>query len=608
MVNKDRGTASFKNAHQTVKTTWRLVRFIWNVDAKLLIGLLIGIIIPGIIPFINIYIYKLIIDVIVQMSSGAIPADFTRLYPLIGLRVVTFFALDAAFRLQMLMERLMWTKVPIEMNHVISKKISSLDVHHFEDDKFQDLLEKVKDSYNFRPQRLIGNLMFGIQSLVSLSIAFVALFHLNPIFIPFILLASVPEFITRTLYSKLAYGIWDAETPVRKKYYYLSRILQSQREVKEIRLFTLANKFLTEVKRLQTDFYKENKKLTIRVFRSGLGTDALSTLIFVSIEFYVVFLALSRKVTIGDISFYTGVVQNFQNSLNGLMRNVNEVFDSSLYVESLFQVLDVEPVIKNKPDAQIAQFEQPPVIEFKNVDFKYPGSDNKILDNFSLTINPGDKVAFVGENGAGKSTIVKLLVRFYDVDAGEILINGTNIKEFELDSWYKHVGVLFQDFNRYDYTAKDNIHFGNIDRPEEIDDIIYASRQAGADDMIQKYAKGYDQMLGKLFSEGMELSGGQWQKIALARAFFRNAPILVLDEPTSAIDAKGEAEIFERVEKLSKDKTVIIISHRFSTVRNADKIFVLDKGQIKESGSHHELMKKDGQYAKLFKLQAKGYQ
>jgi ATP-binding cassette, subfamily B, bacterial len=238
----------------------------------------------------------------------------------------------------------------------------------------------------------------------------------------------------------------------------------------------------------------------------------------------------------------------------------------------------------------------------------YPGASNKILNKFSITINPGDKIALVGENGAGKSTIIKLLARFYDVSAGEILLDGTNIKDVNLESWYRYLGVLMQDFNKYEDPVKDNIYFGKVNEHYSLQEIITASNLAGSHSMINKLDKGYEQMLGRMFEGGIELSGGQWQKIALARAFFRNAPVLVLDEPTASIDAKAESEIFSRVEKLSKDKTVIIISHRFSTVRNADKIYVIENGKISEEGTHEELLKLNGQYAMMFKLQAKGYQ
>jgi ATP-binding cassette subfamily B protein len=277
-------------------------------------------------------------------------------------------------------------------------------------------------------------------------------------------------------------------------------------------------------------------------------------------------------------------------------------------VQSIFDVLDAKPLLVENPNPIVLTGSTPPLIEFNHVDFSYPHSKKKILQDFSLQIYPGEKVAFVGENGAGKSTIIRLLTRFYDVTNGELLLDGKNIKDLDTQAWYKKIGVLFQDFGRYEHSVKENIYFGDVTKPVDGESIHVAATLSGAKEFIQKFDAGYDQMLGKTFEKGEEISTGQWQKIALARAFFRNAPILVLDEPTASIDAKAESEIFERVEKLSKDKTVIIISHRFSTVRNADRIFVIDNGKIIETGNHEKLMKLDGQYAKLFTLQAKGYQ
>ncbi len=592
----------------SIRTSFRLLKLIWTIDPFLVSVSLVANLIPAVVPFVNIYIYKLVIDLVVKVVSGSQGFDPTKFYPLIGLRILTFFIQDGAFRTQNLVQRLLWTKVPVHLNDLVFRKISSLDIYYFENDKFRDLLEKVREAAGYRPQRVIESLLFGFQSALQVTIAFVSLAKLNWVFAIVIAFMAIPEFIDQAYRSKLAYGIWDAEGPMRKRFGYLSHLIQHHKEVKEIKMFRLADKFLTEVKNIQQKFYDYNKDLAIKRYVSGIGFNALGTIVFVGVEIYVIFQALARKVTVGDISFYTGVVSNFQNGLGGLLRNVNEVFDSSLYVKSIFEVLDSKPILEQSKKQIKLNLKKPPVIEFREVDFIYPDTKAKILNNFSLVINPGEKIAFVGENGAGKSTIIKLLARFYDVNAGEILINGVNIKDLDLDNWYQYLGVLLQDFNRYEDPARENIYFGNVDSKMELNEIISAATSAGAHQMIQKFDKGYEQMLGRMFEGGVELSGGQWQKIALARAFFRNAPVLVLDEPTASIDAKAESEIFNKVEKLSKDKTVIIISHRFSTVRNADKIYVIDGGKIVENGSHEELMKIAGQYAALFKLQAKGYQ
>ncbi len=606
-IKKTLADAKASQIKDSFKASVRMLKLVWKIDRLLFMGSLIGIIIPGIIPFINIYIYKLVIDQVVEVVGGAafVPAEF---YPLIIARVITYFIQGESFRLQSLVERLLWTKVPVYLNQIFFKKLTSLDVHYFENDKFRDLLEKARESYGHRPQQLVDNLLYALQSSVQTLIALVTLAKLNWIFIFVIILVAIPDFINQTLRSKLAWGIWDSQSPFQKRYRYLTHLLEGPREFKEVKLFKLGTTLLREVKEIQQKFYIENKALVIKDYKFGFIFNGLSTVVFIGIEIFVIFEALAKRVTIGDINFYTGVVTNFQNGLGGLLRNLNQVFESSLYVKNIFDILDVEPIIKPSPNPIKLNISKAPTIEFKNVDFAYPGSNKKVLDNFTLKIKPGEKVAFVGENGAGKSTIIKLLARLYDVDSGEILINNINIKDLDLPTWYQSLGVLLQDFNRYEHTVKENIYFGNVEEPLELDKIIKAATSAGAHTLIKSFDNEYEQILGKMFENGIELSGGQWQKVALARAFFRNAPVLVLDEPTSAIDARAESEIFDKVEKLSKDKTVIIISHRFSTVRNADKIYVIDNGKIVESGSHEDLMKLNTQYATLFKLQAKGYQ
>ncbi|MDO8498418.1 MAG: ABC transporter ATP-binding protein [bacterium] len=600
-------TKKLDQIKDTAKVSWQLLKLVWKVDRWLFLGAAGSTLVPAFIPFINIYIYKLVIDLVVGVVSGT-PFDPSKFYPLLALRVATYFFQEVAFRTQDLVERILWTKVPMVISELMLNKITSLDVHYFENSKFRDLIDKARESYNYRPQQLVDQLFFGFQNLLQVMIAFVAIAKLNWFLVVLVSLVAIPEFINQSKQSKLAWGIWSDNTPYRKRHGYLQHILQGPREAKEIKLFSLAKQFIKEIQGIQQKFYEDNTGLAKRNYFLNLIFNGLSTAVFVGVEIFVIFEALTKKVTVGDINFYTGVVSNFQNGLGGLFRNINGIFDNSLYIKNIFEVLELESIIKIPEHPVALNLAKAPRIEFKNVDFKYPESEKYILKGFSLVIESGEKVAFVGENGAGKSTVIKLLARFYDVDGGEILINGVNIKDLDLEGWYKALGILFQDFNKYDHTVRENIAFGRSYKEAGLAEVIKASTSAGAHRMIKTLDKGYEQMLGKTFEEGIELSGGQWQKIALARAFFRNAPVLVLDEPTASIDAKAESEIFSRVERLSKEKTVVIISHRFSTVRNADKIYVIKNGAITESGEHQSLMKLDGQYASLFKLQAKGYQ
>lgn len=607
MLSEKINTEKLNQVKETISTGSKLLILIWKLDRWLLLGVAISSIIPAFIPFANLYIYKLVIDQVVKVIGG-VPLDVSKFYPLIGFRIATYFLQEVAIRTDAFVNRLLWMRMPMAMSNIALLKISTLDIQYFENSKFRDLLEKFRESYNVRPQQMLDHLFYTLQSLIQLLIAFGVIAKLNWFLVILVSAIAIPEFVSQTQRSKLSWGIWSSNAPQRKRYNYLQNVLQHPQAVKEVKIFGLAPKFISWIKELQLQFYKENSSLVKKSYYFDLFFNSLSTAVFVGVEIFVIIEALAKKVTVGDISFYTGVVSNFQNGMGGFFRGLNGIFENSLYVKNFFDVLNLEPIIKNIDHPVKIELEKCPKIEFKEVDFKYPETDKYILKNFSLIINPGEKVAFVGENGAGKSTIIKLLARFYDVDSGEILVNGVNVKNLDLKSWYEYLGILFQDFNRYEDTAKTNIHLGKVSEPENLDNIIRAATSAGAHQMVSKYEKGYEQVLGRMFEGGIEPSGGQWQKIALSRAFFRNAPVLVLDEPTSAIDAKAESEIFSRVEKLSRDKTVIIISHRFSTVRNADKIYVVDNGKIVESGTHQDLMKIDGQYATLFKLQAKGYQ
>lgn len=592
---------------QTATTSLRLLVLLWSIDKWLILANAAAVTIPALIPFAFAYIFKLLIDeVVLSISTGNI--NYNNFVLFIGTGFAVYTVQSLAFSAQDYFNRLLYTKIPISLYQKVLSKISSLDVEYFEDSEFKNTLEKVKDAYNWRPLNMMEHLLFGFQSLVQVVAAIVLLSTLAPLLTVVILIVAIPELISHIKESQLSWGIWDAQIPHRKKFWYVSGLLQEKDAVQEMKLFQLPNIFLSQIRGIQENIYKENKILATKYFGINSLFNILGGATFIGILLFIILEAIAKKITVGDISYYTNVITNLQNGIGGIFRNIVRIFSESLYVASIFEVLDAPSRVKKKETPIKLNLKKPPLIEFKDITFAYPGNKKYVLNNFNLVIRPGEKIALVGENGSGKTTLIKLLCRFYDVDKGEILINGINLKEIDLDGWYKSLGVLFQDFVKYEYKAWENIHFGKAGPKANIKKIIEAAISSGADPIINKLEHGYHQMLGRTFEGGLELSIGQWQKIALARGFFRNAPILILDEPTAAIDAKAESEIFNRVEKLSRDKTVIIISHRFSTVRNADQIYVIDDGRIVESGSHEELIRLGGQYATLFNLQAKGYQ
>ena len=600
---------TFEKTKSTLTTTFRLLKILWKYDKKIFLGNISFITLPSLIEFVNAYIYKLIIDLVVSSVNGSSP-NLTGLYLLLGARVATFLIQDTIYSLQKYFNTLLWTKFPIHLYQKYLGFITNVDLEYFENSEFKNKLEKVRNSYAWKPQNLISSAFYVFEGLVQVTVSLVAITYLNWLLLIPVILAATAGLVIQTKVSEVAWGIWSDQSPYRKKYWYLSGLIEggySGESIKEIKIFQLASNFLEELKNLYKKFDTDNTIQAKKQFNVSVSQGLINNLVYISIELYVILSAIAKKITIGDATYYTNITSRFQNGVNGLFRNVSNLYDNGLYVKDLFDILDTPKIIKQLPNAKKILSAKPPKIEFLNVSFKYKDAKKYTLKNFNLVLESGEKVALVGENGAGKSTIIKLLARFYDVTSGEILIDGVDIKKIDLESWHKTLGILFQDYIRYQHTLENNIYFGKVYVPKSETKIIESAKKSGADLVANTLANKYQQMLGKTFEDGVELSTGQWQKVALGRAYLRDAPILILDEPTAAIDAKAEYEIFKKVDTLSKNKTVIIISHRFSTVRNADKIFVLDKGQIVEAGNHSDLLDKNGIYAKLFRLQARGY-
>jgi ATP-binding cassette subfamily B protein len=379
---------------------------------------------------------------------------------------------------------------------------------------------------------------------------------------------------------------------------------------KEIKLFNLGNFFINQYHKLADKIYRENKSLLTRRYMFGYLWMIISVIANAAIYMYVAFQAVQGRITLGDLTLFTQTATQVSSSFQAILSGISSTYENNLFVGTLFEFLEYEPKIKS-PENAVAIEPSPEVkgldIEFRNVSFTYPGKSEPALKNINFRIAPGEAIALVGRNGAGKTTLVKLLARLYDPDEGEIFIGGRNVKEYDLQDLREQVGVIFQDYATYFMTARENIGVGRLSEIENLGLVQESARKSGANTVIERLPKGYESMLGRWFTEGTQLSGGEWQKIALARAFIRDARILILDEPTSSLDAQAEYEVFAHFRELTEGKTAIFISHRFSTVRLADRIFVIENGTILESGSHRELMELDGRYAELFNLQAEAY-
>jgi ATP-binding cassette subfamily B protein len=449
-----------------------------------------------------------------------------------------------------------------------------------------------------------------IFNLIKISITFfstlLVLINLSWWITVIAIIVPLPSFLTNVKFATLSHKLSTEIASSRRQIDYFNALLTTDTYIKEVKIFNLSNFFIEHhsklVKEIAQKNYKFITKKSTNIFIYGLINILSSCFIYV----YVAFLAINRYITIGDMTFYTQLSSSISSNFQSLLNNITFIYENGLFLNNFYEVLGFEPKIVNTANA--LPLELVHSIEFKNVYFSYPDAEKKpILIDLSFKVSRGEKIALVGFNGTGKTTIIKLLARLYDVEKGQILINGIDIKKYKIEDLRAKIGVLFQDFNNYHLSAQDNIGVGSIENIGDNCKIKRAAKKSGADTVITKLPQGYKTLLGKWFDKGEQLSGGQWQKIALARAFIRDAQLLILDEPTSALDPQAENELFINISKLAYGKTTIFTTHRFNNLLTADRILVLEKGRILEEGTHDELLAQNGQYSSLFNLQAKGY-
>jgi len=489
----------------------------------------------------------------------------------------------------------------------LSKKLETLDLQRFEDSKFLDNLSKAESNQVqiLNVFKESSNLLrYFLQAIIATA-SLVTLNFLIPIII---ILIEGGIIFYRNRFNAIYREVDKELLPVkRREGNYLSLFFRKT-SIEEMRIYGLNDYIRSRVQELDDIIFSRLLGLVkSKILTFGLINFVENFVIEIGSRLYAFWAIINDKISIGDFFFYNNQIGTLSNALGSFGQSVNVIFRDSLEINYTEQIYELQPILDYSLSKKT--FNTPNIeIKFQNVSFAYPGVENRlILKDFNLTINDGEKIALIGVNGAGKTTIIKLLLRYYDPTDGQILINGVDLKKIDINWWYKQIGVLFQDFMRYETTVAENVGYGNISQIENENKMTDAIRQSSSEDFIMDYPDKLNQTLGRQFNNSIQPSGGQWQKIALARTFFRNSQILILDEPTSSIDAKAESEIFEKVENLSKNKTVIIISHRFSTVRNAERIIVIKDGRIHEQGSHQELIDLNGKYAELFELQAKGY-
>jgi ATP-binding cassette subfamily B protein len=543
-------------------------------------------------------------EIILQVSLE--DKDFTMLWNYVIIEFSVAVLSDLLGRLINLTDGLLGDLYSNASSEKIIRKTAELTIAQLEDPEFYDKLERARTQTNSRVD-LMTNALGQAESLISMVSLIAGLVYFEPILILILVLSIIPSFINEAKFSSTRYSLARSWTAERRELDYLRFIGANNQTAKEIKLFGLTDFIAERFKNLSNDYYLINKKLSLRQSFYGSLFNILGVLSYYGAYVYIILRVLTGVITIGELTFLSGSFNRLRNNLQGFFSRFTRISESALYLQDYFDFIDL--TVEQNAEAKTAM---PKTItqgfQVNNLHFAYAGSETEVLKGVTFTLKAGEKMAFVGQNGAGKTTLIKLFLRFYEPTQGEILLDGININKFDVDAYRKRFGVIFQDFFKYEFTLRENIAVGNIDQVQNDEIINYAASKSLAEQVVTEMADGLEQRLGRRFYKGTELSGGQWQKVALARAYMKDADVMVLDEPTSALDAQAEFDVFERFIALTKGKTSIIISHRFSTVRMADRILVLQHGQVLELGTHEQLMANPKLYSELFKLQAAGYQ
>lgn len=594
-------------AVQIARNTRRLFQLAWRMDPKVTALYYLTAAIGALVPLATSYVLKLLIDDLQLAQRSLTPVIPVTIAVVLAARYIISFLEGSIYwgLNQSYLDYVFRYKLQNEITNKFHEKISRLDIAYLEKPDIQDLITKTRDTMQWRLPDLLRNCSYLFRDVIAYLAAFIILLPYSW-WIPVLLSAmTLPRLYLQAKYGAIQWSIWGSGAPQARKLWYLNHLLQEPLTVREVRITNSSAALLGKFKEIQQYLFGLNLLALNKYLRVLIIPPLIETIFLLAVAYHFLPAVLTGVLTIGSFTMLISMLEQLGNCSANASANLARIYENSLYAEHYFQFLSLPPLVHQSENPVLLKSIEPPRIEFRGVSFCYPGGQ-KVLDNISFTIEPGESVALVGHNGAGKSTIVKLLCRFYDVTEGEILINGVNLKDLSLPQWYKFLGTLFQEFVRYHFTVRENIQLGAPDRNDD-QAMKEAAVKSGAAEFIEQLPQGYDQILGKEFDDGVELSGGQWQKLAIARAFYQSPPVLILDEPTSAIDAEAEYEIFNNLEKQYKSKTLILVSHRFSTVRNANKIIVLGNGRIIEVGSHETLMSKQGEYAKLFSLQARGY-
>jgi ATP-binding cassette subfamily B protein len=582
-----------------------LFALVWETSPPLVVATIILRAIRALLPLASLWVPKLIIDAVVGfITHGA--GNLQHIWNLVGIELGLAVLSDVLGRVNTLCDSLLGDRFTDLVSVRLMRHATELDLAAFEDPVFYDKLERARRQTNGRLTLISSLLNMGQDTLTLVSLS-AGLIVFSPWLMVLLIAAVIPAFLGETHFTKLSYSVHFQWTPQRRLLDYLRYLGASAQSAKEVKIFGLGRHLSQRYYQVSEDIYKENKKIAIKRATVGSALNVVSTGGYYGAYVVVLAKTLSGGISIGTFTFLTSAFARSRGYIERILSGFNDISEQAIFLQDLFDFFEMEPAIRSIPSAIPAPRPIRQGFEFRNVNFSYAGSERLVVQNINFRLYPEEKIALIGENGAGKTTLVKLLARLYDPTAGQILLDGRDLREYDVEDLRREIGVIFQDYMRYDMVIRENIGFGNIDSLNDHPRMETAARKSLAKSLISRFPDGYDQMVGRRFEGGVDLSGGEWQKLALARAYMRDAQLLILDEPTATLDARAEYEVFQRFSELTKGRMALLISHRFSTVRMADRILVLAGGEIQEQGTHEQLLALGGRYAELFELQAAGY-
>ena len=607
--NKQHSREKFSNFKLSVGNIRQAFLLVWRAHPASALGMGGCSLFGALLPTGQAWVSKLIVDTIVKaidLQVGA-SAGLQSVMPYLLIEFVLILIQAANNQARTFAEHILHARINLKINTQIIEKALELDLAHFENAEYYDKLQNARREADWRSLQIVNQGFYLIQNTITLISFGILLVGFSPWLVIVLVAAVIPAFIVQNHFAELNFRVLSWRTPESRKLQYLEYLLTNDAAVKEVKLFGLGKPLLGQYADLFWKFLREDQALAGKRSFASLGWGLLSTMTYYGTYAWIVWRTAGRMISLGDMTMYIGIVRSSQGLFQSVFYGLSQLYENGLFMSNLFAYLELAPniAIPSQPISVPTSIQHG--IEFRNVFFKYEGSDDWVLNNINLTIHPGEKIALVGLNGAGKTTLIKLLTRLYDPTEGEILLDGVDITHVNPDELHAKIGVIFQDFVHYHLSARENIGFGQVNAMADERRIIHAAEKSGAHPIIEAMPQGYDFILGRWFTHGRELSGGEWQKIALGRAFMRECEILVLDEPTAALDAENELRVFQQFRELAEEKMAVLISHRFSTVRMADKIYVIEGGMITEQGTHAELLALQGTYARLFTIQAESY-